>query len=752
MSPPPGSKPGDLPYGAFHALFEASPAPMWLYDAKIGRVLAANRRALDCFGRLEQFPPTSPAKEGAGDVLRHRRPDGTVVALRLDTVRVDLAGRAACLVVAADVTEESRALAESERQRIESIASESALRKTERRFRQLFETASDWYWETDAQGYLTFVSPNFEVMFGMKPEAYIRKRLNDVAEVKIDAQSAQKALAAIKAQRPYRDFEYTLTLPDGRAVIVTTSAVPMFDDDGRFCGYCGVSKDITARVGAEHALRESERQFKQVLEAAADYYWEQDEQYRTTYLSPGYEKLDDRPIAQMIGTRLTDYPEASVDIEMGRMVLVAQKEKKPYRDFIYSMKTRDGRKRWFKSSGAPVFDRNGSFNGYRGVAAEITRQVEAETAARVAQQQLNEAVTHVTQPTVVYDAADLVVAFNQAFFDLHRVADGDYARAGKGLPFRALAEWELRHDFYAAGPDDPKLDLETLLARYHSEDEHTYRLRDGRWMLVVYRRLPGHGRVGLWTDVTALKQAEADRRLLERQVHHSQRLEALGTLAGGVAHEINNALVPVVALTKMVVRKLPEESRERRNLETVLTGAERSRDLVKQILAFGRKEEQERRQDSVDMGAVLSEALRLMRATLPASIRFEEEIAAVPVVIGDANQLHQVIVNIITNAAQAIGAVQGKIALRLRPESGGASLRLSIADTGCGMDEATLARIFEPFFTTKQVGEGTGLGLSVAHGIVKNHGGRIEVASKPGEGTRFDIILPTAQAAAGAAA
>jgi signal transduction histidine kinase len=235
--------------------------------------------------------------------------------------------------------------------------------------------------------------------------------------------------------------------------------------------------------------------------------------------------------------------------------------------------------------------------------------------------------------------------------------------------------------------------------------------------------------------------------VLELQHHHSQRLEALGTLAGGVAHEINNALVPVIALTKLAAAKAPEGSRERRNLDTVLAGAGRSRDLLKQILAFSHREKEERKRQAVDVGAVLREALRMMRATLPASIRIEEEIAPALPVLGDANQLQQVIINLMTNGAQAIAEAQGRIVVSLQPSADGAWLDLAVADSGCGMDEATLARIFEPFFTTKEVGEGTGLGLSVTHGIVKDHGGRIEVKSKPGQGTRFDVFLPLAQAA-----
>jgi signal transduction histidine kinase len=269
-------------------------------------------------------------------------------------------------------------------------------------------------------------------------------------------------------------------------------------------------------------------------------------------------------------------------------------------------------------------------------------------------------------------------------------------------------------------------------------------------MLITYRRLPGGGKVGLWTDVTAIKRAGEQHRRLEAQLQHSQRLESLGTLAGGVAHELNNTLVPVIALSKIVLRRLPEGTRERANLETVVQASERARDLVKQILAFSRK--QELLQETFDVAGVAVEALSMLRASIPSSIRLEQTLAATPPIHGDRRQLHQIIVNLVTNAAQAIGAAHGTIAVVLRREPDGTHLRLSVSDTGCGMDEATRTRIFEPFFTTKAVGQGTGLGLAVVHGIVTNHGGHIDVQGAPGRGTRVEITFPLAVAAAGAMA
>jgi two-component system cell cycle sensor histidine kinase/response regulator CckA len=639
------------------------------------------------------------------------------------------------------LAETERALAEAERRYRELAASSE-------RYRRFFGMASDWFWEIDHQYRFTYVSPNIEAATGLPRSDYLGKRLSETEGVTIEPEMARRAITAQKTKTPYVDFRYSRKLRDGRTVWLSSTGTPVFDDNGEFLGYCGISRDITAQVEWEQTLREREQQARHLFEVAADYYWEQDEANRYTYMSPSYETLAGVPLDQIIGKRLTELPGVSVEPEMGKMVLAAYKARQPFRDFVYGRKMPDGKTKWFKGSGTPYFDK-GDYKGYRGVGADITARIEAEAAARITQRRLDDAVAHVSQPFVVYDAADRAIAYNQAFTDLH-ANPGGKTPVYEGVAFRELAEWQVQTGFYANGPDDVAVDLETLLECYKEGSEHSYRLRDDRWMMVTYRRLPGEGKVGLWNDITALKRAEAERRMLEAQLQHSQRLEALGTLAGGAAHEINNALVPVIALTKMVASHLPEDSRDRRSLTTVLVGAERSRDLVKQILAFSRKDESEQRHDRIDLAAVLRDALRLMHATVPTSIRLAEEIAPVPPIAGDANQLQRVIVNLVTNAAHAIGERHGTITVGLRAD--GAALRLWVADTGCGMDEATKARIFEPFFTTKEVGKGTGLGLAVVHGIIKQHGGRIDVESAPGRGTRFDVVLPLQTVASGAAA
>jgi len=254
------------------------------------------------------------------------------------------------------------------------------------------------------------------------------------------------------------------------------------------------------------------------------------------------------------------------------------------------------------------------------------------------------------------------------------------------------------------------------------------------------------GYIGTLQDVTDRHDREEARRELELELRHSQKLEALGTLAGGIAHDLNNTLVPVLSLTKLVRNKLPAGSRERANLDTVLTAGSRARDLVAQVLAFSRKEKTDKR--SVDLAEIVTESLKMLRASLPSTIRLESQISAGLPISCDPSQVHQIIINLITNAAHAIGAEPGMIAVgldRVLSTSGSPPrVRLTVADSGCGMDEVTRRRIFEPFFTTKPVGEGTGLGLSVVYGIVATYGGTIDVKSEVGAGTQFELTFPLA--------
>ena len=255
------------------------------------------------------------------------------------------------------------------------------------------------------------------------------------------------------------------------------------------------------------------------------------------------------------------------------------------------------------------------------------------------------------------------------------------------------------------------------------------------------------GLVGTTRDITEARAAEERQRELERQLRHSQRLEALGTLAGGIAHDLNNTLMPVVALPSRLIQRLADHPALQSQLRLIEQAGIHARELVKQILSFSRKDGLAR--ERLVLPAFIEELLPLLRSSSPSTVRLEFEKPAPPLaVMADSGQLRQVLVNLVANAVHAIGGAQGTITLAVERArlAHAEAARIGVRDTGCGMSQQTLDRIFEPFFTTKLPGEGTGLGLAVVHGIVTNHGGTIRAASRPGEGTSFDITLPLAEA------
>ncbi len=262
-------------------------------------------------------------------------------------------------------------------------------------------------------------------------------------------------------------------------------------------------------------------------------------------------------------------------------------------------------------------------------------------------------------------------------------------------------------------------------------------------------------------DITERTRVEEEKRNLETQLRHAQKLEAIGALAGGIAHDFNNILSPIIGYTEMALDDIPESAPSRSDLGQVLTAASRAKDLIKQILSFSHLGE-EKELKPLDLSLIVKEVMKLLYASLPSSIGIKQSIHKATV-LADAGQIHQVIVNLCTNAAHAMGE-KGTLEVSLEEVSlsfqdiaalayvgiePGLYARLSVKDTGHGMDADTMGRIFEPYYTTKEVDKGTGLGLAVVHGIVKRHGGEIRVQSELGKGSVFDVFLPLVEIEAG---
>ena len=315
-------------------------------------------------------------------------------------------------------------------------------------------------------------------------------------------------------------------------------------------------------------------------------------------------------------------------------------------------------------------------------------------------------------------------------------------------------------------PDDLKSSDEMLQKHFNRETDYydcecRMRHKNGHWVWILDR-----GKVisrtddgkpqwmfGTHIDITSRKLAEEAREKLRAQLNQVQKMESIGNLAGGIAHDFNNILFPITGMSELLLEDLPMGSPEWENVQEIFKAGKRGSDLVKQILTFSRQSEHKMIPTRIQ--SVLKEVIKLSRATIPSNIEICQDIQQdCGMVMADPSQIHQIGMNIITNAFHAIGNNGGKISVRLRQEvlgtpkpldtdlHPGLYAVLSISDTGHGMSEELVGKIFDPYFTTKEQGKGTGLGLAVVYGIVKEHKGKIKVYSETGKGATFDIYLP----------
>jgi len=384
---------------------------------------------------------------------------------------------------------------------------------------------------------------------------------------------------------------------------------------------------------------------------------------------------------------------------------------------------------------SPLRDSSGRVIGASTIARDITQRKQADEEIRLQTSLLD------LTPALVRDMENRIVLWTRGAERIY----GFTKLEALGKVAHELLQTEFPRPLGEIG--------KALEAEGSWEGELVHRTRDGSRVVVVSQwvlHCDSKGKpvrtLEVSTDSTALKRVET----LQLR---SQKLEALGTLAGGVAHDFNNILAAIGGSTALAISQLPSEHPVQARLAEIEKAAERAADLVRRILSFSKPQEQNL--EELNLHPLVEEALKLARATLPAmvAIRYTHD-QNLPVACADGTQICQVVMNLVTNAAHAIGDTNGLIEVKLDAPvvqekdhlysqiPVGRYVRLSISDNGCGMDAATMERIFDPFFSTKPAGKGTGLGLSVVHGIVAAHRGILKIYSEPGKGTAFQIYFP----------
>ncbi len=396
---------------------------------------------------------------------------------------------------------------------------------------------------------------------------------------------------------------------------------------------------------------------------------------------------------------------------------------------------------------------------------DVTARIQAEEALRISEEQFRKAFD-VSPDAININRLDdgLYVSVNAGFTRLMGYTREEIVGHTSG-EFNIWANSDDRTRFVQALKNDGT--VENLEAKFRRKNG---KIGSGLMCSAAIELGGVPHSINITRDITANKQADLVRAQLEAQLRESQKMEALGTLAGGIAHDFNNIVAAIMGNAELARLDVEPAHSAHKSLQEILKASRRAKDLVRQILAFGRRQVFERQ--VISLAPVVEESARLLRSTLPAGVSLSVDCAPnTPMVLADSTQVEQVLLNLCGNAWQVIqgqghaGAIEVRLEahvavggayegpekrskgdrILLRP---GHYARLTVRDNGPGMDQSTRSRIFEPFFTTKPAGEGTGLGLAVVHGILQGHGASIEVQSAPGEGASFCIYFPAVAAPA----
>jgi PAS domain S-box-containing protein len=404
----------------------------------------------------------------------------------------------------------------------------------------------------------------------------------------------------------------------------------------------------------------------------------------------------------------------------------------------------DGHRELLETIKTPMLDEQGRLIGVLGIGHNITAIRQAQERLRESEERFRQAIEFSPVPMAITDTQGQVLYRNREF--PHR-----YGYTLEDTP--SIEDWAL-----LAFPDPAY--RESSLAQWHEDvtqalrtgeatptREYTITCKDGtQHQVEIVTRPLKHMSVSVLNDVT-------ERRALESQLRQAQKMEAIGQLAGGISHDFNNILSAIIGFTDLSLRQSTNNPTLHHDLTQVRKAADRATELVRQILTFSRRQQQEKL--PLQAYLIIKEALKLLRASIPTTIEIRQDIASQATILADPTQIHQMVMNLCTNAYHAMKERGGVMAVSLRETeidqagidngtevSPGRYLKFSVSDSGCGMSKDTLARVFEPYFTTREKGMGTGLGLAVVHGIVKEHQGRISVYSEPGQGSTFDVYLP----------
>ncbi|PKN20869.1 MAG: hypothetical protein CVU71_03570 [Deltaproteobacteria bacterium HGW-Deltaproteobacteria-6] len=632
---------------------------------------------------------------------------------------------------------------------------EESLKETEQRFRLITDNVRDSVWLMDMNLRTNWISPSAEHKRGFTLEELQNLSL----EQHLSPQSLQTALALIeKNLTPDRlanhqedisiKAELEFYRKDGSTMWADTVITLLRDGQGIPAGFVGLSRDTTERREMEEALRENEKKYRLLTEKMTDIVWIADMNLRTLYVTPSVQTVlgftQEERMRQTIDQQFTpDSLFFGLEAMARELTLEAQGQGDPERKAVLVLEYyhKDGSTRWMETVITGLRNDQGVLTGLHGVSRDVTARKKAEDALQKSEKRYRTIFESTATANIIIAEDTTILMANDNFANLC------------GYPKNEL-EGKMSWTVFIHPDDLQKMKtyhkirrVDSALAPSSYEFRFLNRKGEMLYLFISIAVIPETKEsIASLVDLTGRKQ-------LEVQLTQAQKMESVGRLAGGVAHDFNNMLSVIIGNTEMAMNKIQSSEPLYRSLQEIMNAGMRSADLTRQLLAFARK--QTISPKVLDLNDTVTGMLKMLQRLIGENIDLVwhpgHNLWKVRI---DPSQLDQLLANLAVNARDAIDKT-GRITIETanttcdaaycmdQPECiPGAYILLVISDNGCGMDKETLANIFEPFFTTKKEGQGTGLGLATVYGIVKQNNGFINVYSEPGQGTTFRIYLP----------
>ncbi|MEM9169019.1 MAG: response regulator [Pseudomonadota bacterium] len=666
------------------------------------------------------------------------------------------------------------------RERIEAqLRADAGRDQAVRSMRDFLALTSDWAWETDADMNVVYASPSLVKLIGAPEETLLGRPLSEAIFTHLadEAEAAVSILErGVQGLSVLRDIEHAKTLKRSGVRNCVTSIAPIKSAEGSLIGYRGWTSDVSQVVDGRRALRRSEQRYRDFVESAADWIWESDENHRCTYISKRAAAMTGLDHSRYIGALLGEDGETT-DRDGNTVDLEFFKRREPFKDVVTRVE-QDGRPvTWLSRSGKPIFDDDGSFAGYRGVARNITQEVEARESAIAAQRALedanarlewivsdrtrdlkqrtallNEVLDSMAEGLIVLDEHRTILMSNAKTAQISAIHDEAW-QAGDNVD--ALLAQSVAAGYYDYSSVDAYLDAQARALDEAGSFDAVRRQADGTVIREVTKKRPNGGYVVTYGDITELDARERELRELSDELTQSRDAaqsanRAKSEFLANMSHEIRTPMNGVIGMASLL-QSTTLTQKQQEMADVIVSSGENLLTIINDILDFSRLEAGKMRLHAApfdlretieDVSSLLS--LKVQEKGLELMVRYAPDLQTR--FIGDASRIRQVVVNLVGNAVKF--TAEGHVYINVGGERRGefTTVEIAVEDTGCGVPKSKQAAIFEEFEqvdgSAARRHDGAGLGLAISRRIIEAMGGKITLASTVGQGSTFTVRIP----------